>query len=70
MGLIELIMTVCSLANPVHCDDRHLQFVSQGSLRVCMANAQPYMAQWINDHPNVHIVKWHCAYPGKEQQAL
>ncbi len=70
MGLIELILTVCSLAHPGQCDDRHLQFVSQESLRACMSNAQPYMAQWSNDHPGVQIVKWRCAYPGKEQQSL
>lgn len=70
MGFIELILTVCSLAHPGQCADRHLQFVSQESLRACMSNAQPYMAQWSNEHPNVRIVKWRCAYPGKEQQSL
>jgi hypothetical protein len=70
MGLIELILTVCSLAHPGQCDDRHLQFVSQGSLQACMSNAQPYMAQWINEHPDVHIVRWHCAYPNQAQQSL
>lgn len=70
MGFIELILTVCSLAHPTQCDDRHLQFVSQGSLKACIWNAQPYMAQWSSEHPDVHIVKYRCAYPGKEQQSL
>ncbi|MHB8886128.1 MAG: hypothetical protein ACYC5H_13830 [Methylovirgula sp.] len=70
MGLMELILTVCSIAHPGQCDDRHLQFASQGSLRTCVADAEPYMAQWSNSHPNVHIVKWRCAYPGQEKQSL
>jgi len=70
MGLIELIVTVCSLAHPGVCNDRHLQFVSQGSLRACMFNAQPYMAKWAGDHPDIHIMKWRCAYPDQEQQTL
>lgn len=70
MGLIELILTVCSLSHPGQCDDRHLQFASQESLKACMFNAPPYMAQWIGDHPDLRIVKWRCAYPGKEQESL
>lgn len=45
MGLIELLLTVRSIMHPGQCDDRHLQFASQGSLRACMSDAQPYMAQ-------------------------
>jgi len=68
MGLVELILTVCSLSQPGQCSDQHLQFVDQGySLRQCLAEAQPYMAQWSNSHPNVQIVKWRCAYPEREQ---
>jgi len=70
MGLIELIITVCSIAHPAQCDDKHLQFASQESLRSCMWNAQPFMAQWIGEHPDLHIVKWRCAYPDKAGHSL
>jgi hypothetical protein len=70
MGLMEVILTVCSLAHPAQCDDRHLQFASEGTLRMCMANAQPYLAQWIGNHPDLRIVKWRCAYPDKAEQSL
>jgi hypothetical protein len=70
MGFIELIVTVCSLVHPGVCDDRHLQFVSQESLRACVANAETYMAKWAGEHPDVRIVKWHCAYPDQEQHSL
>lgn len=70
MGFIELIVTVCSITHPAICNDRHLQFSSQESLRACAANAEPYMAQWAGEHPGLRIVKWHCAYPNQEQQSL
>jgi hypothetical protein len=70
MGLIELIITVCSIAHPGQCDDKHLQFASQESLRSCMSNAPPFMAQWIGDHPDVRIVKWRCAYPDQAGHSL
>ncbi len=66
MNLIELIMTVCSLAHPDVCEDKHIQFVDQGSLRQCMFDAEPVMAQWVGQHPNEQIVKWRCTYPDME----
>ena len=51
MGMIELIMTVCALAQPSQCEEQHLQYNWQGSVRQCAMNAQPYLAQWINEHP-------------------
>jgi hypothetical protein len=23
-------------------------------------NAQPYLAQWINEHPKWSVARWHC----------
>ena len=31
--------------------------------------AQPYMAQWIGEHPQWVIKNYHCAYPGKQDKA-
>ena len=63
MNMVEVIMTVCALANPTQCEEQHLQYSSQGSLRQCTMNAQPYMAQWINEHPKWSIVRWRCELP-------
>ena len=46
-GLIEIILTVCAIANPANCEEKYLQFAWDGSLQQCMMAAQPYIAQWI-----------------------
>ncbi len=65
MGLIELVLTVCSIAQPAVCEDQHLQFTANFSLRQCTMSAEPYIAQWIGEHPKWHAVRWHCEYPGQ-----
>lgn len=68
MNLVDLIVTVCLMSNPQSCQDRHLLFESQGSLRTCVFQAQFYLAQWISEHPNVQIARWRCEWPDKEKQ--
>jgi len=70
MGLVELILTVCSLAQPAACEERQLSFLDQGSLMQCMLQAPPTIAQWADAHPNRQVVKWRCAYPGSEAKDL
>jgi hypothetical protein len=65
MGLIEIVLTVCALAQPTLCEDEHLQFASAGSLMQCTMAAQPYIAQWIGNHPKWTAVRWRCDYPGR-----
>jgi hypothetical protein len=65
MGLIELILTVCVAAHPNLCEERHIQFAWNGSLQQCASGAQPYIAQWVGEHPNWIPVRWRCDYPGK-----
>ena len=65
MGLIELIITVCALAEPSHCEDQHLQFTGGGSPSQCAMAAPPYIAKWIDTHPKWRAVRWRCDYPGK-----
>src|SRR3981189_572506 len=50
-GMIEIILTVCAIANPANCEEKYLQFVWDGSINQCMMAAQPYIAQWIGKHP-------------------
>lgn len=68
MNMVDLIVLVCSLANPNACSERHLLFESHGSLRSCMMQAEPYLAQWAGEHPNERIAKWRCAWPEAEDQ--
>jgi hypothetical protein len=67
MGFLELVITVCAVAHPTLCEDRHLQFSSGESLRQCANGAPPYIAQWIGDHPKWTAVRWHCEYPGTKK---
>jgi hypothetical protein len=65
--MIELILTVCAMAQPSLCEDRHFQFMYAGSLRQCAAGAPPYIAQWVGEHPTWKAVRWHCEYSGKQK---
>ena len=69
MGLIELVVTVCVLALPSHCEDQHFPFSANMSLNQCVMNAQPYIAQWINEHPKLLAVRWRCDYGGSKEKA-
>ena len=69
MGFIELILTVCAVSQPTQCEDQHLRFASSGSLNQCVMSAQPYIAQWIGEHPKWMAVRWRCDLPGKNNAA-
>ena len=58
MGLIEIILTVCAVAQPANCEDKHLQFAWEGSLRQCVMAAEPYIAQWSGEHPGWTTRRW------------
>ena len=63
MGFIQIIVMVCQIAQPDQCEEQRLQFAWQGSLTQCVMSAQPYIAQWISDHPQWAVKSYHCAYP-------
>ena len=67
MGLIELIITVCAVAQPDMCEDQRLQFAEAGSPVHFARAAMPYIAQWVGDHPKWRAVRWRCDYPGKRE---
>ena len=69
MGLIELVVTVCALSPPGQCEDQHLSFSADISLNQCVMNAQPYIAQWINEHPKWVAVRWRCDYVGSKERS-
>ena len=68
MGLIELIVTVCALSASSQCEDQHFSFPADMSLHQCVMNAQPYIAQWINEHPKWVAVRWWCDYRGSKEK--
>jgi hypothetical protein len=67
MAMIEIVLTVCALAQPARCEDQHLQYESAGSLTQCAMGAPPYIAQWIGEHPKWSVAKWRCEIPGRQR---
>jgi hypothetical protein len=63
MELIDLVLTVCLMADPAKCRTEHLHFESRGSLFQCMLLAPPEIAKWSEQHPALKVVRWKCAYP-------
>ena len=51
MTPIDLIVTVCAVLSPATCEETHLVFSSNVSLRQCVMAAPPYIAQWVGEHP-------------------
>jgi hypothetical protein len=63
MNMVDLVLTVCLLANPSNCRDEHLYFESRGSLVQCMLLAPAEIAKWTEQHPGRKVVKWKCLVP-------
>jgi hypothetical protein len=68
MSLIQLIVTVCALSVPSQCEDQHFSFPANMSLNQCVMNAQPYIAQWINEHPKWVAVQARCDRAGSKEK--
>ena len=52
MGLVELILTVCTLTQPAACEERRLSLVDEGSLMQCMTQAPPEIEVHFLTTPN------------------
>ncbi len=68
MNIVDLVLTVCAIANPHACQDKHMLFQSNGSLRSCMMEAPPYLAQWEEAHPGLRVKRWTCQWPEQEKE--
>jgi hypothetical protein len=69
MDLIAIVVTVCALAHPDHCEEQRLEYMWNGSLTQCVMTAQPYIAQWIAEHPKWSVKRYHCEHPHAEERA-
>jgi hypothetical protein len=66
MGLLELVITVCTVAHPTLCEDQRPGTRARNAQQCAMA-APPHRAQWIGEHPKWMAVRWHCEYPGQKR---
>jgi hypothetical protein len=62
MNPLELIFTVCLLANGSVCKDNHVPVDERMTISACVMQAQPIMAQWIGDNPGWTIKRWRCDF--------
>lgn len=59
--MLELMMTVCLLANANECRDVRLNFDADNATPMqCMSYGQIEMAKWIEEHPAFRIKQWRC----------
>ena len=70
MQLVDLIVLACSLSNPAACREYHVLLQSTASLQACTMRAQPYLVQWSEEHPNLRIARWRCAWPDQEDEKI
>ena len=68
LTFIAIVFTVCALAEPKKCEEQRLDYVAEGSLLQCVMSAQPYLAQWIGEHPKWSIKSYHCEYPHMKER--
>ena len=68
--MMEIILTVCAVANPANCEEKYLLFAFEGSVNQCVLGAQPYIAEWMGKHPGWVATKWSCDYPGHEKRKI
>ncbi len=54
------------MSSPDRCNEARLQFAAEESMMQCMKSAQPYIAQWADEHPGTLVTRWRCAYPERE----
>ena len=67
LNLVDLVLTVCVLAEPSRCRTEHLYFESRGSLFQCMILAPAEIAKWSEGHPALKIVRWKCVFPNNNK---
>lgn len=68
--MFELIFIACLVGQPERCEEKALQYADIPSPMACMMNAQPQLAEWIEQHPRWRIAKWSCrAWDEREYRA-
>jgi hypothetical protein len=60
--MIELLISVCLIAEPARCKDIRLPFDNDSiSVRDCTFNGQSEMARWSAENPEWQIARWACS---------
>ncbi len=65
--MLELVLTVCAVAQPATCRDERVLFDSDTTPLQCTMRAPTFIAQWGSEHPKWFVQRWTCQYPKKEK---
>lgn len=63
--MIELVMSICLIAEPSRCKDVRLSFAEENvTPHACLMNGQIEIAKWMEGHPDWQVAKWSCGRGG------
>ncbi|WP_099866117.1 hypothetical protein [Pararhizobium haloflavum] len=65
MGLFDLVMTVCLIAQPGDCRLERIGFDQGDTAHSCMFLAPMEIARWADTHPGLQVKRWKCAPHGE-----
>lgn len=57
--MVELLFITCMAAAPDDCQERRL-ILGDVSPTMCQHLAQPELARWMENHPELDIRRWEC----------
>lgn len=66
--MIELVFVVCLMSSPSACEERSMATLPEMGLMKCMAQAQPQLAIWIEEHPSFRVARWFCRHSDNREQ--
>lgn len=59
--MIEIVLSVCLVANPGSCKDVNLTYMAESVTPYqCMVYGQSEIAKWVNVHPKWKVQRWKC----------
>ena len=68
--MMELVLTVCLLADPSKCEERSIGLYPDMTAMACVMQGQPQIATWAETHPGLSIERWTCrGTHGREMKA-
>ena len=63
--MLELVLSVCQIADPAHCKDVRLNFAEENVTPMqCLMGSQIEAAKWVEFHPDWQVAKISCARAG------
>lgn len=61
--MLEIIASVCLMAEPGKCKDVHLTFAAESEAvtqQQCFMFGQIELAKWTEGHPDWRVARWSC----------